>query len=177
MEVSILSKGESLASTWPNVGIGAVTVAVNQAIVTAPSVDWLCMSDVHRMVEPIPDHLLCMIGFRPKVGVFTAQVYTDIARTIWPGLQIVGSDGVERIGHHKMPCTGIAAMMFAYHQFNPKVMHLHGYDLGGKNNLGEEEDRDRGLRRWDDERRITANVAKALRERGCVIHFYGAFKA
>jgi hypothetical protein len=177
VEVSILSKGESLTSTWPNVGTGAVTVAVNQAIVAAPSVDWLCITDAHRLVEPIPAHLRCMVGYKPRVGVFTAECYKDIAAQVFPGLQIVGSDGVERIGHSKMSCTGIAAIFFAVHQFKPKMLHLHGYDLGGRNTLGEVESDARGKARWDDEKRILANVVRALRDRGCVIHLYGAFKA
>ena len=177
MEVSILSKGETLASTWPKVGVGAITIAVNQAIVVAPSVDWLCMLDVDRMAqEHVPVHLRCMIGLQPRIGVFTAERHIPCAQKVYPGKQIVGSDCIKRIGHDRMPVTSLAALWFATQHLGATVLHLHGFDLGGKNCLGEEELVERGSRRWPDERRIIGNVCQALRERGCVIHSYGAFK-
>jgi hypothetical protein len=177
MEVSILSKGETLTSTWPKVGVGAITVAVNQAIVVAPSVDWLCMLDVDKMAqERVPVHLQCMVGLQPKVGVFTAEGYVPFARNVYPGKTIVGSDRIQRIGHDRMPLTSLAALWFATQYLGATVLHLHGYDLGGVNCLGKEESVERGGRRWPEERKLIAKVCQALRDRGCEIHSYGAFK-
>lgn len=177
MEVSILSKGESLASTWPKMGVGAVTVAVNQAIVAAPNVDWLCMLDVHVLEEPkLRPDIKPMAGLSPGYGVFTAEKNMACAQRLWPHKLIVGSDRIQRLGHDRMPNTGMAALWFATQVLGAKVLHLHGYDLCGRNILGDEESIERGARRWPSERTVLSNVCNALRANGCVIHSYGAFK-
>jgi hypothetical protein len=176
VEVSILSKGESLTSTWPKVGVGAITIALNQAIVVAPDVDWLCMLDTNKLMEPVPDYIRPMVGIQPKVGVFTSESYTPIAAAAYPGLRIIGSDHIQRVGHDRMTFTALAALWFATQDLRATVLHLHGYDLGGANVLGARETDERGARRWPEEARILTNVCRALRERGCVIHSYGAFQ-
>jgi hypothetical protein len=177
MEVSVLSKGRTLTDTWPHTGVGAVTIAINQAIVAAPSVDWLCMMDVHLLKDRnIRPAIQPMIGLSPRMGVVTADPYIPVAQEIWPDRLIVGARSLKPVGHHRIPNTACAALFFAAQTLKADVIHLHGFDLGGTNFMGEEETMERGERRWKDEREILTKVCKALRDLGCVIHSHGAFK-
>jgi hypothetical protein len=180
MEVSILSKGESLASTWPTVGVGATTVAVNHAALVAPAfppIDWLFMADAdHLTWDEVPKGWEGFLTFRPRCGVVTFPRSLESAEKVWPGCEIVSSVTLERVGYDELPVSALGALWFATQRLGGTVLHLHGFDLGGRNIYGNEESIERGKRRWKSEREILSNVCRALRERGVVIHSYGAYK-
>jgi hypothetical protein len=180
VEVSILSKGESLASTWPKEGVGTTTVAVNHAALVVPSfppVNWLFMADAdHLTWDTVPIGWEGFLTFRPTNGVITFPRSMESATKIWPGLEIIESTTLERVGHPELPFSSMGALWFATQYLKADVLHLHGYDLGGKNVYGNEESCERGARRWKNERLLISDVCRALRERGCVIHSYGAFQ-
>lgn len=180
MEVSILSKGGSLASTWPKIGVGATVVAVNHAALVAPAfppIDWLFIADAdHLDWTPVPPTWEGFLTFRPRAGIITFPRSIEAATRVWPGCEIVDSTTLERVGHTDLPISALGALWFAAQRLGATVLHLHGFDLGGSNVYGLEESCERGGRRWPEERRLVSSVCRALRERGCVIHSYGAFQ-
>jgi len=135
------------------------------------------MLDIHMLEEnPLQKEIQPMRGLSPQHGVFTAEQYLPHARRIFPDKIHVGSGRIERIGHSRMPSTAMASLWFATQVLGANCLLLHGFDLGGRNFMGETETVERGERRWPDERKILASVITALRERGTVIHLFGAFK-
>lgn len=177
MDVSILAKGSSLKTTWPKVGVGAVVVAVNDAITVEPNADWLVCLDADRFLwDRQPSVFQLLRKYPPRQGVFTASAHLPAVQAVWPDKVWVGSDRIERVGYHMMPCSGLAAVWFAHQVLGGTTLHLHGFDMQGKNYAGEEEKIERGNRRWPGEREILSGVCGALRTLGVTVHSYGAWK-
>jgi hypothetical protein len=176
-EVSILARGSSLHQTWPKVGVGSITVAINMALVVEPNADWLVMLDANQLAEPkIPLHLQPMVGLSPRYGVMTAERFLPEARQVWPNLVHVGSDRIKRVGYPRMPASILAALWFSSQVLGGTHLHLHGVDLGGPDIDGKYETVERGGRRWPGEAEMLSSVCAALRETGVTVESHGAWK-
>lgn len=172
MEVSILAKGETSRSTWLKEGVGAVTIAVNDALVLHPTADWLVMLDMHVLYgNPVPGHIQPMVGLRPAHGVLTYPRRVDRTKEYFPGLIVRGTDCLQ---WPRMPRSGMAAVLFAGQVLKARLIHLHGFDLGGNNINGRPEPT--GDARWVDERKRMQDICDHLAASGVEVRSYGAWK-
>lgn len=174
MDVSILSKGESLATTWPKVGVAPITVAVNQAIVAAGGADWLAMLDAHKLRwSPVRPDIAPILSVPPRRGVFTAEAHMADAQAAFPGLEVRGSDHLERVGHPRIPCTLMAAIHFAVQDLGATALHMHGVDMQGTSICNDPQPT---ICRWPHEQKNLTEQVRGYEARGVQFHWYGAWR-
>lgn len=174
MEVSVLSKGASLATTWPKVGVAPTTLAVNQAIVAAGGADWLVMLDAHKLRwTPVRADIAPILTVPPRLGVVTAESHMADAQAAFPGLQVIGSDHIERVGHDRIPCTLMMAVHFAVQDLKATALHLHGVDMQGVSICN---DPTPSVCRWPDEQKNLRKIVAAYEQRGVIFHWYGLWR-